>query len=138
MKKLADGFNSDRKAFSGCEYGCHSEMDAIRRLKKIRVKNKLVPVDFYVTRVNRSGMRRSSKPCSKCIKHMHVTMNKKGYVVKNVFYPIVSDDLTIHAPVICIKFTDLENDNDKFVSTGFIRNDKRMSKSKSSGDSSSS
>ncbi len=113
-KKLALGYNSDREAYAGCGYRMHSEMDAINKLKVNR-GSRLIIIDVYITRVNKSGEMRNSKPCNKCCKHMNVVALKKGYRVKKVFYP----DETCN--VIEKKFEQVLKDSANYFSSHFIR-----------------
>ncbi len=111
--KLSVGYNTSDESYSGCKYGCHSEMMALTKLKRNK-SGRLIPIDVFVTRVNKLGERRNSKPCTKCIKYMNLIV-KHGYRVINVYYPDES------GTIIKQKFSMLLDSNDKHVSSRFSR-----------------
>ena len=130
-KKLSVGYNSDREAYRGCCYGKHSEMDAIFKLKR-NYKSKSIPIDIYVTRVNKSGELRNSRPCQKCCKYMKIVASKKGYIVRKVFYP------DSNGIVIKVKFKDLYLSRDEYISSHFIKKNRYTLSNSSESDSDSS
>ena len=116
-KKLSVGFNSTRELYSGCEYGAHSEMEVLKRLKPNK-SSRLIKIDIYVTRVNKNKERKNSKPCSKCIKHM-ANVIKKGYIVVDVYFSDINGEITK------TKFANLYHSQHQFVSKYFRRRRRR-------------
>ncbi len=128
-KKLSVGYNTDREAYPGCEYGCHSEVAALHKLKPNK-STRIIRIDLCVTRVNKVGMRRNSRPCEKCIKHMSKLV-VRGYWIVNVYFP--NDE----GEIIKMKFADLYSTKNKFLSSRFSREKSSMkSRSGSRSDSS--
>jgi hypothetical protein len=89
-KRFSDGENSLRTARSGCNYGLHAEMDAIRRLPSIKKgdkeNKKRINLTVVVLRINRKGMLRNSRPCSMCIKYMLLVNSRKDYNIVDISY----------------------------------------------------
>lgn len=88
--KLAAGYNNAREVYNGCGYGFHSEMDAIRKLKKT---GKKVTINILVIRLDKLKCLKMSRPCQKCIKFMKTKLPLKGYKVKWVYYSTNEGDI---------------------------------------------
>ena len=65
----------------------HSEEDAIYNLPKAPTnKNKLININIIVIKTSKTGILSLSKPCIHCILLMNTLPNKKGYIIKNIYY----------------------------------------------------
>jgi deoxycytidylate deaminase len=73
-------------AYSGCCYTRHAEMNAIKHLPVNYSNKKKRTLDFYILRITNNNELRSSKPCSKCIKHMSLLLPRRGFRVRHVYY----------------------------------------------------
>jgi cytidine deaminase len=82
---LSFGFNSMGDT-NGDSAGIHAEHDAINKLKPLYKKKRLVPINILVIRVSKSNKLQNSKPCANCIQVMKNLPEKKGYIIKNVYY----------------------------------------------------
>ena len=69
--------------------GLHAEQDAILKLKTLKCKKMLVPINILVVRFSKMNKILSSRPCSNCINAMGTIPQKKGYKIQNIYY---SDD----------------------------------------------
>ena len=110
-KKVAFGESSTRKQRSGCCYGSHAEMDAIRKLPPTYGKRKIL-IDLIVIRVTKNGSLKSSHPCSKCLLHLQNLCLKTSYKLKYIYY---SDET---GQINKIKFTKLLLSNE-YISSRF-------------------
>ena len=115
------GINSPREVYPGGCYSEHAEMAAIKKLlssTKIskghgnRSSSRKIKIDFWINRTSKSGDMKYSKPCTNCIKHM-ANLEQNGYKIVNVYFPDKTGD------VCKIKFTHLQDDDDKHVSHRF-------------------
>lgn len=66
--------------------GIHSEHDAINKLKPLKRNKHLQSVNMLVIRLSRNNKIQNSKPCANCIETMTILPQKKGYVIKNIYY----------------------------------------------------
>ena len=82
---LSFGFNRTGDS-NGHSAGVHAEHDAINKLKPLYKKKRLVPINILVIRVSKSNKLQNSKPCANCIQVMKNLPEKKGYIIKNVYY----------------------------------------------------
>ena len=64
----------------------HAEIDAINHLPPQSNKKKLINIDILVIRTSNCGKIGMSKPCLHCILSMQTLPQKKGYLIKNIFY----------------------------------------------------
>lgn len=90
IKKVSSGENSDREYWSGCCYGRHAEIDAIQHLthnRKIKPRKK---ISLIVIRINKLGILRNSKPCSKCIE---LLSNNRYFKIKRIYYSNENGDI---------------------------------------------
>lgn len=101
-----------REARSGCCYGSHAEMDAIRKLPPKYGSRKIL-VDLVVIRVGKNGSLKNSAPCCKCLEHL-TRMNKKtAYTLRYVYYSDATGNITK------AKFSDLLLSDEKHMSLRF-------------------
>lgn len=107
---LAYGDNSDRELYSGCGYGYHAETAAIKKLTSCGRRRCSGKLDLIVVRVNRKGLLRNSKPCTKCLSHL---AKLRGYRIRFVFYS--NSDGTISK----VRFAELLAESDGHVSKRF-------------------
>ncbi len=110
-KKVAFGENSTREHHSGCCYGSHAEMEAIRKLPPTR-GSRNIHIDLIVIRISKSGLLKNSQPCSKCLEYLHNLCLKTSYKIKHVYY----SDST--GQIVKTKFDRLLS-NDRYISSGF-------------------
>ena len=73
----------------GIEPGIHAEHNALTKLKPLKIKKKLEPINLLVIRLSKTNKIQSSKPCNNCIKIMETIPERKGYKIQNIYY---SDD----------------------------------------------
>ncbi len=66
--------------------GIHAEHDAINRLKPLRRKKHLQNINMLVVRLSKNNKLQNSKPCANCIQTMRILPQKKGYLIKNIYY----------------------------------------------------
>lgn len=101
-----------REAHTGCCYGSHAEMDAIRKLPP-RKGSRKISVDLVVVRVSKSGSLKNSAPCFKCIEHLQRMNTKTTYKLRHIYYSDATGN------IIKAKFTDLVLADDKHMSLRF-------------------
>ena len=89
-----------REARSGCCYGLHAEMDAIRKLPPI-YGSRLMNLDLIVIRVGKNGSLKSSGPCFKSLEHLNRMQKKTNYRLKYIYYSESTGN------IIKAKFTEL-------------------------------
>lgn len=109
------GENSVREARSGCCFGIHAEMDAIRKLPPLQFKRKKKILNLIVIRVDKNGLLKNSAPCSMCIKHMENLNNTTSYKIQNVCY---SNEI---GNIVMMKFNTLKYSSENHVSMRFRR-----------------
>ncbi len=69
----------------------HAEIDCINHLKK---SIKCEPLNLCVFRTNKTGSNLlMAKPCNKCLKLIDITLKKKNYILKNIYYSDESSNL---------------------------------------------
>lgn len=100
---LSFGFNR-MGSLNGKEAGIHAEHDAINKLKPLDRKKKLEPINLLVIRFSKNNKLQNSKPCAICIQTMKTLPQKKGYMIRNVYY---SDD---NGEIIKSNLKNLENE----------------------------
>jgi cytidine deaminase len=66
--------------------GIHAEAYAIMNLPSLPRKKNLKKIDILVIRTSAKARLGMSKPCIKCLIDMSILPQKKGYVIKNIFY----------------------------------------------------
>ena len=66
--------------------GIHAETYAIMNLPSLPRKKHLKKIDIIVIRTSIKAKLGMSKPCIKCLINMSILPQKKGYVIKNIFY----------------------------------------------------
>ena len=64
----------------------HAEQHALTKLPYVRNKKKLEAINLLVIRVSTKNKIQSSKPCAKCIEQMKFLPQKKGYILKHIYY----------------------------------------------------
>jgi len=65
----------------------HAEINAINNLvRRSAYKKHLTKIDLLVIRTSKTGKLGMSKPCIKCIIDLSTMPQKKGYVIKNIYY----------------------------------------------------
>ena len=64
----------------------HAEMNAINNLPYSANKKNPIKIDLLVIRTSNTGKIGMSKPCIKCIIDLTTCPQKKGYLIKNIFY----------------------------------------------------
>ena len=110
--KVAFGESSCRELYSGCCYGSHAEMDAIRKLPTSKNKRK-ISIDLIVIRVAKNGLLKNSAPCSKCLDHMQKLCLTTAYKIKYIYYSEADGTL------VKTKFAQLLNSESKHISGRF-------------------
>ena len=78
VNQMADG--------DGLMPGIHAEQDVINKLKPLKFKKKLTPINILVIRLSTKNKLQSSKPCANCIEYMKTVPIKKGYIIQNIYY----------------------------------------------------
>lgn len=101
----------------------HAEQHVIDKLKPLQRGKKLKQINIVVIRINNKGTFKNSSPCSNCIEYMNSMANRKGYIVKNIFY---SDEC---GNIIKSSLTKLSMKEEYL--TSFYRFKQRTNKSKS-------
>ena len=72
----------------------HAEMKAIYNLQSHSPNKKhLIKLDILVIRTSNIGKIGMSKPCFKCILDLSTIPQKKGYIIKNIYYSNNDGDL---------------------------------------------
>ena len=71
---------------NGNDPGIHAEHNALIKLKPLKIKKQLEPINLLVIRLSKTNKIQSSKPCSNCIKIIDFIPEKKGYKIKNIYY----------------------------------------------------
>lgn len=66
--------------------GIHAEHDAINKLKPLKRNKRLESINILVIRFSKNNKLQNSKPCANCIKIMKTLPQKKGYIIKNIYY----------------------------------------------------
>jgi ribosomal protein L34E len=66
--------------------GVHAEHDAILKLRPLKRKKKLMPINMLVVRLSKINKLQSSKPCHNCIHMMKTLAPMRGYSIKNVYH----------------------------------------------------
>ena len=65
----------------------HAEANAIKNLPPMpRNRHHLKRIDMLVIRTSQSGKIGMSKPCIKCILDMLTIPQKRGYIIKDIYY----------------------------------------------------
>ncbi len=64
----------------------HAEANAIANLPQRPRKKNLTKINILVIRTSQTGKLGISKPCVKCLYDLSTTPQKKGYIVKDIFY----------------------------------------------------
>ena len=65
----------------------HAEVNAINNLPSCPNNRKhLKKINIFVIRTSNTGKIGMSKPCIKCIHDMNILPQKKGYIIKNIYY----------------------------------------------------
>ena len=64
----------------------HAEINAIENLPTRSLKKKLEKINILVIRTSENGKLGISKPCFNCLHDFSIIPQKKGYIVKNIFY----------------------------------------------------
>jgi len=65
----------------------HAEINAINNLIRHSANKKhLIKIDLLVIRTSNTGKLGMSKPCLKCIIDLSNLPQKKGYILKNIYY----------------------------------------------------
>jgi len=93
----------------------HAEISAINNLPYLKKTKKKSNINILVIRTSYSGKINMSKPCLNCIRLMQTLPQKKGYIIKNIYY---SDE---NSNIIKTNFIKLSNDKDIHISR-FYRN----------------
>ena len=93
----------------------HAEVDAINHLP---LSHKTIKINLLVIRTTRTGNLCISKPCSHCILSIPILAERKGYIIKNIYY---SDE---KGNILKTNLNKLNKDTDKHTSryyrnTGF-------------------
>ena len=119
QKIYTRGINdSCRNAWKGSRYKIHAEMDAVDKLNftreiKKRKKRDILIVDLFVIRANKDGKLKNSKPCQQCLNYIDQRRKLIGFKINNIYY---SDE---NSNIVCCKFNDLLDEDDKFISRYF-------------------
>ena len=72
----------------------HAEVNAINNLPSYPNNRKqLKKINIFVIRTSNTGKIGMSKPCIKCIQDMNIIPQKKGYIIKNVYYSETSGEI---------------------------------------------
>jgi cytidine deaminase len=74
----------------------HAEIDAINNLMPLARNKKLKKINILVIKTTHTGKIGSSKPCLNCLINLSTLPEKKGYVVKNIIYSNVNEQLEKH------------------------------------------
>ena len=74
--------------------GIHAEHNALTKLKPLKIKKKLEPINILVIRLSKTNKIQSSKPCMNCIQVMDFLPEKKGYKLQNIYYSESSGSIT--------------------------------------------
>jgi hypothetical protein len=85
--------------------GIHAEHCVLKKLKPLKNKKKLVPINLLVVRLSKMNKLQSSKPCYHCIQYMKTIPLLKGYKLQYIYYSNETNKLTK------TKLKDLEQDN---------------------------
>jgi cytidine deaminase len=101
-----------REAHRGCQYSEHAEMNAMSKLPTRNSSKKIASIDFFVARISNQDNLRSSRPCSKCLKHMY-NLKYRGYRVRHIYY------IDVHNNITKSHFNTLFNSNDQHVTRRF-------------------
>ena len=85
LNPLSYGFNTyDDSRSDGT---IHAEINAINNLiTHAANKKRLTKIDILVIRTSKTGKIGMSKPCIKCIIDLSTLPQRKGYILKNIFY----------------------------------------------------
>jgi len=94
--------NGDDK---GIVPGIHAECDAINKLIPNKNKKHFKQINIMVIRLSKKNKLQSSKPCAYCIENMKILPQKKGYIIKNIYY---SDE---NENIVKTTIKDLENED---------------------------
>lgn len=74
----------------------HAEIDAINNLIPLARNKKLKKISILVIKTTHSGKIGSSKPCLNCLTKLSNLPQKKGYVIKDIIYSNVNEQLEKH------------------------------------------
>ena len=113
FKELSIGINLYHS--SGKNDSTHAEVSAILNLP-LRERNKrLYKINILVIRTSLSGKIGNSKPCFKCILNMLTLPQKRGYIIKNVYYSNENGEIIESTPQQLL-------DNGNYHVTRYYRN----------------
>ena len=69
----------------GKQQGTHAEISVLKKLPNRYLKKKK-PICMFITRINKSGKLKNSKPCKNCILTMQNLIQTKGLQLKSIYY----------------------------------------------------
>jgi hypothetical protein len=80
-------YNIENRTLSKKPDNCHAEVDACMKLQFNNEQKKRKKVYLIVFRSNTKKNRLlMAKPCNNCINNMNFIINKKGYILKGIYY----------------------------------------------------
>ena len=91
----------------------HAEANAIENLPNNLHKKTLKKINILVIRTSKNCKIGISKPCSKCVYDLSIMPQKKGYIVKDIYYS--KNDGLIEQ----IKLKQLINDDNNYISRSY-------------------
>ena len=77
-------YNINNNASSKNNDSIHAEVDCVKQLK---TREKLTYINLVVFRTNNCGNQlMMAKPCNNCLKTIDITLKKKNYRLKTLYY----------------------------------------------------
>lgn len=76
-------YNINKKASSTSNDSLHAEMDC---LKKLRKQSKKTCVNVLVFRISSANNYLNAKPCKSCHRSILSLLEKKNYILRNIYY----------------------------------------------------
>ena len=77
-------YNIHNCANNSCKDSLHAEVDCVLKLKK---REKKTNINLIVFRTNNKGNSyMMAKPCKNCLATIDITLQKKNYVLKKLYY----------------------------------------------------
>lgn len=69
----------------GKQQGTHAEISVLKKLP-IRYLKKKKPLCMFITRINKNGKLKNSKPCKNCILTLQNLIQTRGFKLKTIYY----------------------------------------------------